>query len=62
MEFPKKIGQIADQTVQVYGPATAYVRVTVFIPLIPLFSHTCSSMTHLDPSLSPPFVPPLNNP
>lgn len=33
MEFPKKIGQAADQTVQVCGPATVYMRASVFTPL-----------------------------
>lgn len=33
MEFPKTMGQTADQTVQMYGPATVYTSATAFIPL-----------------------------
>lgn len=33
MEFPKKMGQTADQTEEMYGPATVCTSATAFMPL-----------------------------
>lgn len=42
-------------------PATLLVWATVFIPLFLYFPPLVSSMSHLDPSISWPLVPSLNN-
>lgn len=32
MEFPKKMGQTADQTEQMYGPATVFMPLSLYFP------------------------------